>query len=82
MLNDYLEAIEQLIDAIQAKIEEHGEDAPASANLRKDVGVIESCTLRELLVHVETALSKTSALGHRVRGMLESAPPPSSSKRF
>lgn len=77
MLNDYIEAVEQLVDAIQAKIAEHGDGAPASANLRKDVGVIEACTLRELLVHVQAALARTNAIHHRVQDMLASSSPSS-----
>lgn len=73
MLNDYIEAVEQLIDAIQAKIAEHGDGAPASANLRKDVGVIEPCTLRELLFHVQAALSRINAINNRVDDMLASS---------
>lgn len=81
MLNDYIEAVEQLIDAIQAKIAEHGDGAPASANLRKDVGVIEPCTLRELLIHVQKALARTNAINNRVQDMLASSPHASRSAR-
>lgn len=69
MINDYFEAIEQLIDAIEAKIAEHGVDAPASANLRKDVGIIAPCSLGELLVEVQKSLTKTNALKDRVERM-------------
>lgn len=67
MINDYFEAIEQLIDAIEAKITEHGVEAPASSNLRKDVGVITPCSLGDLLVEVQTSLAKTEALRDRVQ---------------
>ena len=73
MINDYFEAIEQLIDAIEAKIAEHGMDAPASANLRKDVGVIAPCSLSDLLVEIHKSLTMTEALKVRVQRMKASS---------
>lgn len=73
VINDYFEAIEQLVDAIEAKLAEHGVDAPASANLRKDVGIITPCSLGELLVEVQKSLARTNALKDRVERMQASS---------